>query len=280
MPAGPFTVDRFLAAISTVDDRAVSPHVLRHIRDHLGTVTAPRVLEIGVGLGAMALRLTDREILPPDTRYIGIDEDPALARAARTYLIEAGATPQDETIELQRGNGTVTVSIQPGDGYDALDAHAWDLVVANAFPESPAIPVLLDRLTTNLTPTGVCYLPVRYDGVTTFVPESSSDTAVLEAYHATVTECTGRTFLEASHTTDVRLVAADGADRIIHPTNGAYPADEAYALHHLIHGIDAAIPNTDPPPGMTTWGQRRHRQIDRAALTYIAHGIDLLFARP
>jgi hypothetical protein len=49
---------RYLAAKTTVDDRALNRHVLAELRC-LMPAGAPRVLEVGAGLGTMAARLMD-----------------------------------------------------------------------------------------------------------------------------------------------------------------------------------------------------------------------------
>ena len=49
---------RYLAAKTTVDDRALNGHVLAELR-RLMPAGAPRVLEVGAGLGTMVARLMD-----------------------------------------------------------------------------------------------------------------------------------------------------------------------------------------------------------------------------
>ena len=49
---------RYLAAKTTVDDRALNRHVLAELR-RLMPVGAPQVLEVGAGLGTMVARLMD-----------------------------------------------------------------------------------------------------------------------------------------------------------------------------------------------------------------------------
>ena len=49
---------RYLAAKTTVDDRALNQHVVAELR-RLMPAGAPRVLEVGAGLGTMVARLMD-----------------------------------------------------------------------------------------------------------------------------------------------------------------------------------------------------------------------------
>jgi hypothetical protein len=54
----PFDYARFLAAKTTVDDRALNRPVLAELC-RLMPAGAPRVLEVGAGLGTMVARLVD-----------------------------------------------------------------------------------------------------------------------------------------------------------------------------------------------------------------------------
>ena len=53
-----FDYPRYLAAKTTADDRALNRHVLAELR-RLMPVGAPRVVEVGAGLGTMVARLMD-----------------------------------------------------------------------------------------------------------------------------------------------------------------------------------------------------------------------------
>src|ERR1700750_875591 len=58
-----FDYARYLAAKTTVDDRALNRNVLAELR-RLLPAGAPRVLEVGAGLGTMVARLLDGAVLP------------------------------------------------------------------------------------------------------------------------------------------------------------------------------------------------------------------------
>src|SRR5258705_288990 len=62
---------RYLAAKTTVDDRALNRHVLAELR-RLMPAGAPRVLEVGAGLGTMVARLLDWGVVAPG-EYILLD---------------------------------------------------------------------------------------------------------------------------------------------------------------------------------------------------------------
>src|ERR1700759_4583271 len=64
---------RYLAAKTSVDDRALNRHVLAGLR-RLMPAGAPRVLEVGAGLGTMVARLMDWGVVGT-SEYILLDAD-------------------------------------------------------------------------------------------------------------------------------------------------------------------------------------------------------------
>src|ERR1700749_3364908 len=75
---------RYLAAKTTVDDRALNRHVLAELR-RLLPAAAPRVLEVGAGLGTMVARLLDWGGLGAG-EYILLDTDRPLLDDSRRWL--------------------------------------------------------------------------------------------------------------------------------------------------------------------------------------------------
>jgi hypothetical protein len=64
---------------------------------------------------------------------------------------------------------------------------------------------------------------------------------------------------------------------VVIPVRGRYPADEAYFLHFILHTLDQALrrhPELDARQ-FARWIERRHAQIERGELVYIAHQIDV-----
>src|ERR1700685_3067794 len=77
---------RYLAAKTTVDDRALNGHVLAELR-RLMPAGAPRVLEVGAGLGTMVARLMDWGVVGAG-EYILLDTDRPLLEYSRRWLRE------------------------------------------------------------------------------------------------------------------------------------------------------------------------------------------------
>src|SRR6201985_264791 len=75
---------RYLAAKTTVDDRALNGHVLAGLR-RLMPAGAPRVLEVGAGLGTMVARLLDWGVVGAG-EYTVLDADGPLLDDPRRWL--------------------------------------------------------------------------------------------------------------------------------------------------------------------------------------------------
>src|SRR5580698_1737822 len=84
--AGSMTFDyaRYLAAKTTVDDRALNRHVLAELL-RLVPAGAPQVLEVGAGLGTMVARLMDWGAIGAG-EYILLDADRQLLDRSRQWL--------------------------------------------------------------------------------------------------------------------------------------------------------------------------------------------------
>src|ERR1700689_4341593 len=80
---------RYLAAKTTVDARALNRHVLAELR-RLMPADAPRVLEVGAGLGTMVGRLMDWGAVGAG-EYILLDADRQLLDCSRRWLCDWAA---------------------------------------------------------------------------------------------------------------------------------------------------------------------------------------------
>src|ERR1022692_4464843 len=80
---------RYLAAKTTVDDRALNRQVLAELY-RLMPADAPRILEVGAGLGTMVARLMDWAAVVAG-EYILLDADRWLLDCSRRWLCDSGA---------------------------------------------------------------------------------------------------------------------------------------------------------------------------------------------
>jgi SAM-dependent methyltransferase len=295
---------RYLAAKQDLDDRSLNRHVWDHLVDAVRgrQDSSPlRVLEVGCGIGTMVERLLDWGLLTRAT-YTGVDVEAELIRAAARRF-HAYAAARQASLTLEPGGARlfstpvqeVRVTFEATDLFDFLDREpgtsAWDLLVAHAVLDLIDLPTALPRLLSRLAPGGLFYFSLNFDGVTTLEPPIDPDLdALIEAlYHRTMdtrqyqgrnsgSSITGRRLFGRLHEAGARVVAAGSSDWVVFPGPGGYPGDEAYFLHCIIDTIGRALWD-HPALEMTrfkAWVARRHRQIESAELTYIAHQLDFL----
>lgn len=268
---------RYLAAKETVEDRALNGYV----RAALGVAlpSGPlNVLEVGAGGGAMVARLAGREIV--GGRYTAVDAAPANAAALRQRFV-AGSLP----VELE---------VVTADAYafarQMRGRRPWDLLVAHAFLDLADAPRLLPELFALLRPGGHFYFPINFDGLTALQPviDPSFDDEVVAAYHRTMDERrhegrptggsrAGRELLTHIPAAGGEILAAGASDWVVWPRDGAYPADEAYFLRHMLHFFESSLtgrPELDAAR-LQAWLARRRAQIDAGELVLIVHQLDL-----
>ncbi len=253
-----FSFQRYLTAKRTVDDRALHRGVLDTLRARLPP--NPSLLEIACGTGVMFDRLMDWGQVPSGTRYFGVDADPQNIAAARQR--EPGLP------------GAVTPSFLCADVFDLAPPEPPDLLIACAFLDLMDIPRALARLTGFLHPGGLCWFPINFDGETIFHPAHSLDAEIIPAYHATMrTPQAGRLLFTALPAAGIEILAAGASDWVVHPLNGAYPADEAYFLAHILHFFETSLAGH---PALPEWLSARRAQLERRELTFIAHQLDFV----
>jgi hypothetical protein len=89
---------------------------------------------------------------------------------------------------------------------------------------------------------------------------------------------TGRHLFKYLKSSTSELLSAGASDWVVHPISGNYPADEEYFLDYIIHTIHQELidhPELDKDEFLA-WIERRHAQVDRGELVYIAHQLDFL----
>jgi SAM-dependent methyltransferase len=266
--------ERYLAAKRTVDDRAFDRRVRDRLLDELPAT--PRVLEAGCGTGVTVPRLVDWGVTAGS--YRGVDRDPTVVAAAR----ESGPGGLDShPVDGGFRVGDLTARFETGDALDAFDDERADLVVAQAFLDLVPIDAALDAFAGALGPDGLVYAPITFDGETIFQPDHPADDAVVAAYHAAIDDAPGRDaragrhLLDACRARDGDLLAAGASDWVVHPRDGGYPAEERRFLATILAFVEDAVAGT--VPDADAWLRTRRRQLEAGALTYVAHGYDVLY---
>jgi hypothetical protein len=289
---------RYLAAKTTVDDRALNRHVLAELR-RLMPAGAPRLLEVGAGLGTMVARLVDwgvvgageytlldadRQLLDCSRRWLS---DWAAARGLRSELLPDGLQMGDLRVRL--------VHAELGRYLEAAHGVLADVLIANAVLDLVDVPAVLPGLLGLLVPRGVYWFTINYDGESIFAPAHSRDNQVMQAYHRDMDERirygrpagesrTGRRLFHYLRAAGAPALAAGSSDWVVSAgPDGSYPDDEAYFLRSILSTIrDALRSHQDrvEPMDLADWLAVRGRQLAAGELVYIAHQLDFVGRSP
>jgi hypothetical protein len=289
---------RYLAAKTTVDDRALNRHVLAELRG-LMPAGALQVLEVGAGLGTMVARLmdwgavgageyilldADRQLLDCSRRWL---RDWAAARGLRSDLLPDGLQVGDLRVRL--------VHAELGSYLEAADGTRADVLIANAVLDLVDVPAVLPGLLRLLVPGGVYWFTINYDGESIFAPGHPHDDQVMRAYHRDMDERvrygrpagesrTGRHLFQHLRAAGAPALAAGSSDWVVSAgPDGNYPGDEAYFLRSILNTIGDALRNRQDrvePANLADWLAERGRQLAAGELVYIAHQLDFVGRSP
>jgi len=287
-----FDYARYLAAKTTVDDRALNRHVLAELR-RLMPAGTPRVLEVGAGLGTMVARLigwgavgageyvlldADGQLLDDSRRWL---RDWAVARGLRAALLPDGLRVGDLRVRL--------VHAELGGYLAAAPGGSADVLIANAVLDLVDVPAVLPGLLRLLVPGGVYWFTINYDGETIFMPGHCLDDQVMRAYHRDMDERvrygrpagdsrTGRGLFHQLRAAGAPALAAGSSDWVVSAgPDGSYPDDEAYFLRSILSTIHGALRGRQDrlaPADLAEWLAERRRQLAAGELVYIAHQLD------
>ena len=293
-----FGYARYLAAKTTVDDRALNRHVLAELR-RLMPAGAPRVLEVGAGLGTMVARLmdwgvigageyilldTERELLDQSRRWL---LDWAAARGLRGDLLPDGLQVGDLRVRL--------VHAELGRYLETDHGALADVLIANAVLDLVDVPAILPGLLRLLVPGGVYWFTINYDGESIFAPDHPADDQVMRAYHRDMDERvrygrpagesrTGRRLFHHLRAAGAPALAAGSSDWVVSAgPDGNYPGDEAHFLRSILGTIQDALRSRQDrvaPADLADWLDVRGRQLAAGELVYIAHQLDFAGRSP
>jgi SAM-dependent methyltransferase len=289
---------RYLAAKTTVDDRALNRHVLAELL-RLMPAGALRVLEVGAGLGTMVARLMDWGAVDAG-EYILLDADRQLLDCSRRWLRDWAAARglRNELLPDGLQVGGLRVRLVHAElGRYLEDAHGAlaDVLVANAVLDLVDVPAVLPGLLRLLAPGGVYWFTINYDGESIFAPGHPHDDQVMQAYHRDMDDRvrygrpagesrTGRRLFHHLRAAGAPALVAGSSDWVVYPSpDGSYPGDEAYFLRSILTTIQNALQNRQDrmePADLADWLAARGRQLAAGELVYIAHQLDFAGRSP
>src|ERR1700748_2899972 len=293
-----FDYARYLAAKTTVDDRALNRHVLAGLR-RLMPAGTPRVLEVGAGLGTMVARLmgwgvvgtgeyilldADRQLLDHSRRGLC---DGAAARDLRSDLLPDGLQVGDLRVRLQHA--------ELGRYLEAAHGALADVLIANAVLDLVDVPAVLPGLLRLLAPGGVYWFTINYDGESIFEPGHPHDGQIMQAYHRDMDERVrygrpagesraGRHLFRQLREAGAPALAAGSSDWVVTAgPDGSYPGDEAYFVRSILGTIREALRSRHDrvePADLASWLAARGQQLAAGELVYIAHQLDFVGRSP
>ena len=297
---------RYLAAKTSVDDRALNRHVLAELR-RLMPAGAPQVLEVGAGLGTMVARLmdwgvvgtgeyilldADRPLLDDSRRWL---RDWAAARGLRSDVLPDGLQVGDLRVRLEHAElGRYLEAAHGAQGAQGAQGPA-DVLIANAVLDLVDVPAILPGLLRLLVPGGIYWFTINYDGESIFAPGHPHDDQVMQAYHRDMDERvrygrpagdsrTGRRLFHHLRAAGAPALAAGSSDWVVSAgPDGNYPDDEAYFLRSILSTIQDALrsrPDRVEPADLADWLAVRGRQLAAGELVYIAHQLDFVGRSP
>ena len=289
---------RYLAAKTTVDDRALNRYVLAELR-RLLPAGALRVLEVGAGLGTMAARLMDWGVVGAG-EYILLDTDRSLLDDSRRWLRDwaavRGLRSDLRPDGLQVGELRVRlVHAELGRYLETEHGALADVLIANAVLDLVDVPAILPGLLRLLVPGGVYWFTINYDGESIFMPGHPSDDQVMRAYHRDMDERvrygrpagesrTGRHLFHHLRAAGASALAAGSSDWVVSAgPDGTYPGDEAHFLHSILSTIRHALRSRQDwvdPADLADWLAARSRQLAAGELVYLAHQLDFAGRSP
>lgn len=276
----PFDYQRYLLSKRSVEACCLNAHVWNVLLARLAALKSRplRILELGGGVGSMALRFVEGSSLP-SAHYTIVEASVESLAAARNEI-----TP--------RAQGW-TFDFVAANIFDFLDQHSgetWDLLIGHALLDLLDLPTALPRLLACLRLGGLFYFPINYDGLSIFQPEVDAEfeRELFAAYHRSMDRrlvqgrpsgdsLTGRHLLLALPPAGSQVLAAGASDWVVIPQVASYPADEAYFLACILQTIKAALaefPGLDQAR-LQRWLELRRAQLARAELIFIAHQLDV-----
>lgn len=300
---------RYLSAKKSVDDRALNQPVwecLKMALDKRPSEPPLQVLEIGAGIGTMIERSVERGLLTK-AHYTAIDADNTNIELAYSRLSQ-WATQQGYTVTASMApipvlpiparSPALAVQLETADLFAFAQRpeqqQRYDLLIAHAFLDLVDIPRALPLVKGLLKPNALFYGTINFDGATILQPEidPAFDSHIERLYHQTMDERlvngqpsgdsqSGRHLFGHLRAAGVEILAAGASDWVVFGTSDptpAYPQDEAYFLHFIIHTMQGALqtsPHLDQVR-FAAWIAERHAQIERGELVYIAHQLDFL----
>jgi hypothetical protein len=211
--------------------------------------------------------------------------------AEQGFVVRAG---EETSLVLERPGLHLTLDLEAIDLFDFAireRGQDWDIVIANAVLDDLDASIALPALCSLTAAGGLLYFSITFDGVTTFQPvfDPVLDDQIEALYHQTMDRRirngkasgdsrAGRHLFNRMRDVGAEVLDMGASDWVIFPGKNGYQSDDAYFLHFIVQTVHNALlghPELDAEH-FGAWVSRRHEQIERGELVYIAHQLDVL----
>jgi SAM-dependent methyltransferase len=290
---------QYLLAKTTVDDRALNATVLQALKEQLQQHPAPRVLELGAGVGTMLTRLLERGVFARG-QYTLLDANREFLREASPWLERWGeqhgctVVHTSDTLELS-GEGLHVIArfvhgeIAPDGRVIGIEDTGYDLIIANSVLDLVDVPAALPKLFALLKPAGLFWFSTNFDGETIFLPEHTSDSAFMAVYHRSMDERvragvasgdsrTGRHLFQHLRAARSQILQAGSSDWVVFAGPNGYVGQEAQFLRFIVRTVHEELLRHPElaRPEIEAWTEARLQQVETQELVYIAHQLDFV----
>jgi hypothetical protein len=287
-----YSFPRYLLSKQTVDDRALNKDVVNALRDHMPQQPVS-MIEVGAGIGTMLKRLVEWNVLCRG-EYVLVDSMQENIAFAREWIpqwgTQAGLSVErsgSDHLHLCDRSRDIHIRLECADVHDFIEENKTpaDVLIAHAFLDLLPMPQSLERIL-SLT-RGLAWLTINFDGMSALQPviDWELDERIERRYHTTMDTRSsggdsrmGRKLFEHMRAVDAEILAAGASDWVVYANNGRYPADEKYFLQFILHFFEGSLKDCQEVDSLILerWLARRHEQIERGELVYIAHQMDFL----
>ena len=292
---------RYLSSKRSIEARGLNHDVWMQMSEMVNQLEGQvRVIELGAGIGSMALRFLESGLFH-EASYTLVEKEAVYLDEARGSLKSAAKKMGYQINDSQKGKlDLIGEKAKVSFHFAASDVNVYfedqtqrgsvDLLVAHAFLDLLNLDRALAKMFGALRSGGLFYFPINFDGLTSFEPQidESFEAELLALYHRTMDERmvdglssgdsrTGRHLFSAVEAAGGSVIAAGSSDWVVFPQRGRYIEDEAYFLYYILHTIESALsghPELDAAR-LKKWLSARREQVEKAELSFIAHQLDI-----
>jgi hypothetical protein len=285
-----YSFPHYLLAKQSVDDRALNKDVFKALQANLPQKPI-RIIEVGAGIGTMLKRLVCWNAIH-QAEYVMVDNLMENAEYASEWIPlwaeETGLGVERSAKNQWRVFNSIYdihIQFEQADVFDFIQKNKtpFDLLIAHAFLDLLPMPESLERLF--MLTNHFAWLTLNFDGVTTFEPtiERTLDEKIERLYHDTMKASggdsqSGRHLFNYLKILKAEILAAGSSDWVVHAIDGKYPQEEAYFLQFILHFFEESLKDCKElnEKIFSEWLKKRHEQIERGELVYVAHQLDFL----